>query len=152
MPSADYLVDLGGLTEPLARVLKKLHKYRNKAYHRDQIRLGTLASATRIYAYLVCALMQNFPPPDLRLADTAPACMASEVPSATMRMRAPGPAGQAGARGFTPGSPRGCWRRRALPGHLELGRCSLGTSATGWTRSGKSAEDAASLLPPARTR
>lgn len=57
----DYLVDLGELPEPLSRVLKKLHKYRNKAYHRDQIRLGTLASATRIYAYLVCALMQNFP-------------------------------------------------------------------------------------------
>ena len=69
----DYLVDLGGLTEPLARVLKKLHKYRNKAYHRDQIRLGTLASATRIYAFLVCALMQNFPLRSVWLTSRPPA-------------------------------------------------------------------------------
>lgn len=58
----EYLVGLGVLAEPHARVLKKLHKYRNEAYHRDRLRLGTLASATRIYIYLVCTLMRDFPP------------------------------------------------------------------------------------------
>ena len=57
----DYLESLGMLAGPHARVLKKLHKYRNEAYHRDQLRLGTLASATKIYAYLVCSLMRDFP-------------------------------------------------------------------------------------------
>ena len=57
----DYLVGLGVLAEPRARVWRKLHKYRNEAYHRDRLRLGALASATRIYAYLVCTLMRDFP-------------------------------------------------------------------------------------------
>lgn len=57
----DYLTGLGMLAVPHARVLKKLHKYRNEAYHRDQLRLGTLASAVKIYAYLVCSLMREFP-------------------------------------------------------------------------------------------
>ena len=57
----DYLLGLGVLAEPHARVLKKLHKYRNEAYHRDRFRLGTLASATKIYIYLVCSLMRDFP-------------------------------------------------------------------------------------------
>lgn len=57
----DYLAGLGVLPGPRARVLKKLHKYRNEAYHRDQLRLGTLASAIKIYIYLVCSLMQDLP-------------------------------------------------------------------------------------------
>ncbi len=57
----DYLVSLGMIAEPHARVLMKLHQYRNEAYHRDQLRLGTLASAVKIYVYLVCSLMQDFP-------------------------------------------------------------------------------------------
>jgi hypothetical protein len=57
----DYLLGLGALAEPHARVLKKLHKYRNEAYHRDQLRLGTLQSAIKIYVYLACSLMQDFP-------------------------------------------------------------------------------------------
>lgn len=57
----EYLAGLGMLTQPHARVLKKLHKYRNEAYHRDQLRLGTLASAVKIYIYLVCALMRDLP-------------------------------------------------------------------------------------------
>lgn len=57
----DYLLGIGLLTEPHATVLKKLHDYRNELYHRDQVRLATLASATRIYVYLVCSLMQDFP-------------------------------------------------------------------------------------------
>jgi hypothetical protein len=57
----DYLTGLGMLAGPHTRVLKKLHKYRNEAYHRDQLRLGTLASAVKIYVYLVCSLMQDLP-------------------------------------------------------------------------------------------
>lgn len=57
----DYLTGRGMLAVPHARVLKKLHKYRNEAYHRDQLRLGTLASAVKIYTYLVCSLMREFP-------------------------------------------------------------------------------------------
>jgi hypothetical protein len=34
----DYLAGLGLLAAPHARVLKKLHRYRNEAYHRDQLR------------------------------------------------------------------------------------------------------------------
>jgi len=56
----DYLTGLGMLAVPHARVLKKLHKYRNEAYHRDQLRLGTLTSAVKIYTYLVCSLMRQF--------------------------------------------------------------------------------------------
>ncbi|OXM63146.1 hypothetical protein [Amycolatopsis vastitatis] len=44
-----------------ARVLKKLHAYRNETYHRDQLRPTTLASATRIYIYLVCTMMTTIP-------------------------------------------------------------------------------------------
>jgi hypothetical protein len=57
----DYLVGRGVLAEPRARVLKKLHKYRNEAYRRDRLRLGTLASASRVYVYLLCTLMRDFP-------------------------------------------------------------------------------------------
>ncbi|HTJ69893.1 MAG TPA: hypothetical protein VL551_20315 [Actinospica sp.] len=69
----DFLVERGVLLRPIARVLKKLHKYRNKAYHRDQIRLATLASATRIYIFLVCWLMQNAPVRFLQFPSTQPA-------------------------------------------------------------------------------
>lgn len=54
-------MELGQLAGPHARVLKKLHKYRNEAYHRDQLRVSTLEGAIKIYAYLVCSLMRDFP-------------------------------------------------------------------------------------------
>jgi hypothetical protein len=41
------------------RVLRKLHLYRNEAYHRDTLRSGSLRSAVRIYAYLVCTMMRD---------------------------------------------------------------------------------------------
>ena len=68
----DYLLGFGVLAEPHARVLKKLHKYRNEAYHRDHLRRGTLASATRIYAYLVCSLMRDFPMQSISYQSTDP--------------------------------------------------------------------------------
>ena len=36
----DYLLELGLLPGPHARVLKKLHRYRNETYHRDHVRGG----------------------------------------------------------------------------------------------------------------
>jgi len=56
----DYLLELGLLPGPHARVLKKLHKYRNETYHRDRVRRATMESATRIYVYIVCTMMKNF--------------------------------------------------------------------------------------------
>ena len=44
-----------------ARVLKKLHEYRNETYHRDELRPATLASTNEIYVYLVCSMMIAMP-------------------------------------------------------------------------------------------
>lgn len=50
------------LLEPAqVRVLRKLHKYRNDAYHNDRIRRGSLDSAVRVYTYVVCCMMRDFP-------------------------------------------------------------------------------------------
>lgn len=57
----DYLHQHDLLAAPQARILKKLHKYRNEIYHRDQLRPVTLASAAKIYIYLVCSMMRDFP-------------------------------------------------------------------------------------------
>lgn len=58
---ADFLVDADLLPLAEARVLRKLHEYRNEAYHRDELRPTTLSTAVGIYAYLVCALMRDLP-------------------------------------------------------------------------------------------
>ncbi len=58
----DYLVEEGLLPEPHSRALKKLHKYRNDTYHRDELRPATLSNATAIYTYLVCTMMSELPP------------------------------------------------------------------------------------------
>ena len=57
----DFLGERGRLAEPQIRILKKLHKYRNETYHRDELRSATLMSAARIYIYLVCSMMRDFP-------------------------------------------------------------------------------------------
>lgn len=56
---ADYLVEEGEIDKPHARALKKLHAYRNEAYHRDAIRADTLQTAVHIYFYLCCQLMKS---------------------------------------------------------------------------------------------
>lgn len=56
---AEFLVARGDLPEAQSRVLKKLHAYRNEAYHRDQVRPGSLRSAVRIYSYLVCVMLRD---------------------------------------------------------------------------------------------
>ncbi len=41
----DFLVEVDALTQPLSRVLVKLHRYRNEAYHRDKVRSETIHTA-----------------------------------------------------------------------------------------------------------
>lgn len=56
---AEYLAELGDLPVAEVRVLRKLHAYRNEAYHRDKVRPGSLRSAVNIYSYLVCTMMRD---------------------------------------------------------------------------------------------
>jgi hypothetical protein len=58
---AEYLCEHGLLADAHVRVLKKLHEYRNETYHRDKVRPGVLASTARIYIYVVCTMMIEFP-------------------------------------------------------------------------------------------
>lgn len=57
----DFLVQKEALDAAHARMLRKLHKYRNEAYHRDMIRQDALQSAVDIYLYLACELMRVLP-------------------------------------------------------------------------------------------
>lgn len=57
----DFLVERDLLPEPQARALKKLHKYRNDTYHRDELRPATPANGTAIYTYLICSMMSALP-------------------------------------------------------------------------------------------
>jgi hypothetical protein len=57
----DYLRQHDLLPDAQARVLKKLHKYRNETYHRDRLRPATLANAARIYIYVVCTMLRDLP-------------------------------------------------------------------------------------------
>jgi len=57
----DLLVRENIIDVAQARVLKKLHEYRNETYHRDELRPATLASVNRIYIYLVCMMMATMP-------------------------------------------------------------------------------------------
>ena len=58
----DFLVQQGTIESAHGRVLKKLHEYRNAAYHRDEVRPETLRTAVEIYFFLCCYLMQALPP------------------------------------------------------------------------------------------
>lgn len=57
----DYLVHHNLVEVTDARVLKKLHQYRNEAYHRDESRSDTLETAVRIYFWLACRLLAALP-------------------------------------------------------------------------------------------
>jgi hypothetical protein len=59
---AEYLVERSEIDHQTARVLKKLHQYRNETYHRDQLRSEVLDSAVTIYAVLTCDLMRRLTP------------------------------------------------------------------------------------------
>ena len=57
----DFIRDRGGIQETEARVLKKLHKYRNELYHRDHIRPKTIRSAGLLYFDMICTLFERLP-------------------------------------------------------------------------------------------
>ena len=73
----NYLHEQGLLAGPQVRVLKKLHTYRNETYHRDQLHPETLASAAKIYIYLVCSMMRDFAVQMM--------CYGAEVPTGLLR-------------------------------------------------------------------
>lgn len=56
---ADFIRERGGIRETEARVLKKLHKYRNELYHRDHIRPQTIRSACLLYFEMTCTLFEQ---------------------------------------------------------------------------------------------
>ena len=101
----DYLGQRGLLAGPQVRILKKLHKYRNETYHRDVLRPATLASAAKIYIYLVCSMMRNFPVYMIAL-------LASDPPPALARytwlMTSAARSCSASARNFRHESRRAC--------------------------------------------
>lgn len=68
----DLLVRENIIDVAQARVLKKLHEYRNETYHRDELRPATLASATGIYIYLVCTMMTTMPVHSMSYSSPSP--------------------------------------------------------------------------------
>lgn len=58
---AKYLVANSLIDPRLARVLRKLHSYRNEAYHQDHLRIGSLRSAVSIYGYVSLILLRDLP-------------------------------------------------------------------------------------------
>jgi hypothetical protein len=58
-----YLEHRGLLPPEYFRVMRKLHQYRNEAYHRDGLRPDTLQTAVRLYRYVVLVMMRDFPEP-----------------------------------------------------------------------------------------
>ena len=58
----DFLVAVDALTQPLSRVLVKLHRYRNEAYHRDTVRSETIHTAVAVYRYATLVLMAELAP------------------------------------------------------------------------------------------
>ena len=59
--SVDFIRGRGGIRETEARVLKKMHWYRNELYHRDRLRPETIRSACLLYFDLTCALFERLP-------------------------------------------------------------------------------------------
>lgn len=55
----DFIQRQGDLQETEARVLKKLHWYRNELYHRDHIRPETVRSACLLYFDIACTLFER---------------------------------------------------------------------------------------------
>jgi hypothetical protein len=58
-PKVDFIRDHGGIGETEARVLKKLHGYRNELYHRDHMRPKTILSACLLYFDMTCTLFER---------------------------------------------------------------------------------------------
>lgn len=60
-PKVDFIRDRDGIHATEARVLKKLHRYRNELYHRDHMRPETILSACLLYFDLTCTLFERLP-------------------------------------------------------------------------------------------
>ncbi len=56
---ADFLVEHNSLDQTQARVLKRLHSYRNELYHEDTIRIDTIQPACLLYFDLICTLLEH---------------------------------------------------------------------------------------------
>lgn len=67
-PKVDFIRDRGGIQATEARVLKKLHRYRNELYHRDHIRPRTLHSACLLYFHMACTLFERLPQASFEVA------------------------------------------------------------------------------------
>ncbi len=72
----DFLVEVDALTQPLSRVLVKLHRYRNEAYHRDTVRSETIHTAVAVYRYATLVLMTELPPHMMSWLDRPPTVIA----------------------------------------------------------------------------
>lgn len=58
----DFVVKSGKLAQPVGRVLKHLHVYRNRTYHDDNIQRGSLKPAVLVYFDIVCTLFETLRP------------------------------------------------------------------------------------------
>lgn len=85
--SVDFIQGRGGIRDTEARVLKKLHWYRNELYHRDHLRPETIRSACLLYFDLACALFERLPQYQLTTAS-----LHMETPPALRKFNAPGTA------------------------------------------------------------
>ena len=58
----DFLIERGNLEEAVGGVLKRMHRYRNEAYHRDAVRKATIKPAVILLYELVCHLLETLKP------------------------------------------------------------------------------------------
>lgn len=59
-PKIDFLIRSGDLAAEIGPVIKKLHKYRNETYHRDQHREAVLRPAVLIYFDAACTVLSAY--------------------------------------------------------------------------------------------
>src|SRR6266496_4702074 len=84
----NFIREHGGITTTEARVLNKLHQYRNELDHRDHIRLNIIQSACLFYFDVVCSLFEKLEQYDLvpvTLMMTAPPVLQKYNPAGTTR-------------------------------------------------------------------
>lgn len=81
----DFICKQGGLQETEARVLKKLHQYRNELYHRDHIRPETIRSVCLLYFDLACTLFET-----LAQAQFSVVTVHMQAPEALRKFAVPG--------------------------------------------------------------
>lgn len=55
----DFLAERGDIPVEQARVIRKLHDYRNETYHRDHVRTETIRPAVRLYGFIALELLET---------------------------------------------------------------------------------------------